>query len=516
MSATASLADLLAQAEAARAEGRLADGLAAADAAWQQAAHDAAARLRAGLLRVHFHYRAGAMATVVDHGLELLPLAAGRALPAERFDLLRMVSLAALEAGRFDTALACAQQAHRVAQDLDDPARLSLAVNALACCFERLGDPWQAERMMGEALAIARTSGATHPLLVTLNNMSAVQIGMFHLMRDTTEPAEARAPLERALPLVREAAQIVERQGDPFASTFIVGNLGEVLLHLGGLAEARTALQQAHALALQIGSAAQATRLAYSLAELELAEGRPDDAWALLQAALADSADTDVRMTHLRIHHALWRTARALGRAQEALHHLEQYLRLERERGLSQLRAQSELFVTRAEAEQVRNEARRDQLTRLGNRREVELRWPELIAQARRSGAPLAVALADLDHFKRVNDRYGHPVGDAVLVALAGLLRANTRSADLVARIGGEEFLLVLPDAPPERALEVCERLRQRVQDHDWAAIAPGLQVTLSVGLTNAPPFDAQVLTARADGALYRAKAEGRNRVIAA
>jgi diguanylate cyclase (GGDEF)-like protein len=85
-----------------------------------------------------------------------------------------------------------------------------------------------------------------------------------------------------------------------------------------------------------------------------------------------------------------------------------------------------------------------------------------------------------------------------------------------VARIGGEEFLLVLPEAPAERALEVCERLRQRVEAYDWATIAPGLAVTLSIGLTGAPPYDAQVLTARADSALYRAKAEGRNRVVAA
>lgn len=516
MNPAAPLEDLLAQGEAARAEGRLAQALSAADAAWDRAGEDTSVRVRAGLLRVHCHYRLGALAQVVDFGLELLPLATSRLPPPERFDLLRMVSLAALESGRFDTALATAQQAHRVAQDIDDAPRLSLAINALACCFERLGDPWQAERMMGEALAIARGSGAAHPLLATLNNMVAVQIGMFHLMRDAAAPADAQAPLARALPLAREAVELAKQVGDPFANCFVVGNLGEVLLHLGEGAEARLALEEAQAQAQRIGASVQATRLGYSIAELALAEGRGAEAWALLQTALAASTESDVRMTRLRVHHALWRTASALGHTAEALQHLEHYLRLERERGLSQLRAQSELFVTRAEAEQVRNESRRDQLTRLGNRREADLRWPELLAHARRSGAPLAVALADLDHFKRVNDRFGHPVGDAVLVALAGLLRANTRSADLVARIGGEEFLLVLPDAPPERALEVCERLRQRVQDHDWAAIAPGLQVTLSVGLTNAPPFDAQVLTARADGALYRAKAEGRNRVIAA
>ena len=105
-------------------------------------------------------------------------------------------------------------------------------------------------------------------------------------------------------------------------------------------------------------------------------------------------------------------------------------------------------------------------------------------------------------------------MGDRVLVALAGVLRANTRAGDLVARVGGEEFLLALPEAGPERAAEVCERLRAQVAAHDWAALATGLTVTLSVGLTSAPPYDAETLSLRADSALYRAKAAGRNRVV--
>jgi diguanylate cyclase (GGDEF)-like protein len=192
------------------------------------------------------------------------------------------------------------------------------------------------------------------------------------------------------------------------------------------------------------------------------------------------------------------------------------------------LQAQSDLFITRMEAEQVRQEAqrhrarasaleadvRRDQLTGLGNRREMEVRWPELIRDARASGQALSVAMLDLDLFKQVNDSHGHAVGDQVLVALAGLLRAHTRGTDLVARMGGEEFLLVLPDTGAERAADVCERLRQRVASHDWAALAPGLQVTLSIGLTTSPPVDAQTLSLRADAALYRAKAAGRNRLV--
>ena len=219
-------------------------------------------------------------------------------------------------------------------------------------------------------------------------------------------------------------------------------------------------------------------------------------------------------MTQLRLHHALWRAARALQRSSEALQHLETYLQLERQRAVSQLRAQSELFVTRAEVEQVRLEARRDPLTRLGNRREVDDRWPVLLATCRASGRPLAVAMLDLDRFKQINDRFGHAVGDDVLVAVAKLLRENTRAADIGARVGGEEFLLVLPDTDGERALEICERLRQCVAAHLWSNLANGLSVTLSVGLACAPPHDADGLTARADAALYAAKIKGRNCVV--
>jgi diguanylate cyclase (GGDEF)-like protein len=104
-------------------------------------------------------------------------------------------------------------------------------------------------------------------------------------------------------------------------------------------------------------------------------------------------------------------------------------------------------------------------------------------------------------------------VGDAVLVALARLLQDNLRGDDLIIRTGGEEFLLVLPEAGPERALEVCDRLRQRVARHAWEGLAPGLQVRLSIGLAAAPPYDLRALVGRADTALYAAKRGGRDRV---
>jgi len=515
MSDSPSVDALLARAEAARDQGALADGLDAARQALAEAApDDGERRRRAGLLLVHFQYRSGALGGLVDTALEILPLLRAGSPPAELFDLLRQVALAGCEVGRFDAALACAKEAHALSLQIGERGRQALAINAIACCFERMGDPWQAERLMRDALELARQQGESHPTFVSLNNLSAVLIGMYHLLSDTAPPAEAREALQRGEPFAREALAMLDDSGDAFLRVFLRGNLGELLLHLGQFDEARTLLESALALSQQIGSDAQSWRIGCSLGELALLEGHAEQAWQTLQAVHDASAGADVRMTHLRLHHALWRAGRALQRPEDALRHLEQYLALERQRSVRQLRAQSELMVTRAEAEQVQIEARRDQLTRLGNRREVALRWPHLLSSARQAAAPLAVAMLDLDAFKQINDRFGHPVGDAVLVALAGILRDNTRSADLVARVGGEEFLLVLPDATGERGLEVCERLRQRVALHGWDAVAPGLAVTLSIGLTSAPPYDADALTARADAALYRAKTEGRNRVV--
>ncbi len=504
---------LLERADAARDQGSLAEGVAAARQAWADAEDDNQRR-RAGLLLAHFHYRGGALVALIDVGLQVLPLARAGGAPADLFDLLRQVALAGCDTGRLDTALACAQEAHVLALQMGNRGRIALAVNALACCFERMGDPWQAERLMLDALVMAREHGERHPLFVTLNNIVAVLIGMYHVLRDAVPLEEAREPLHRALPYAQETLRMAEEGGETFFRIFAAGNLGEALLHLGRLDEARALLDGNTALAVQIGASTQAWRLQCSLGELALLEGRAEAAWQQLDAVLTASGGTEAPTTRMRLHHALWHAARALQRPADALHHLEQYLALLRQRALLQLRAQSQLLVTRNEIEQVQAESHRDQLTRLGNRREVARRWPLLLDTARSAGTPLGVAMLDLDNFKQINDGFGHAVGDRVLVALGAILHDNTRSADLVARVGGEEFLLVLADAPAGRALEVCERLRHRVAAHDWSALAEGLSVTLSIGLSAAPPYDAEVLTARADAALYRAKAEGRDRVV--
>jgi diguanylate cyclase (GGDEF)-like protein len=164
---------------------------------------------------------------------------------------------------------------------------------------------------------------------------------------------------------------------------------------------------------------------------------------------------------------------------------------------------------------QVRELSERDELTGLQNRRSILTLLGEERARFARGGLAFGVAILDLDHFKRVNDQYGHPMGDKVLQTFANIVAATLRSTDRIARYGGEEFLLLLPNTNEERSAELAaERIRCVVAEHPWADIAPDLQVTCSIGLTTSRAGEdvAQMLE-RADAALYRAKSEGRNRV---
>ena len=153
-----------------------------------------------------------------------------------------------------------------------------------------------------------------------------------------------------------------------------------------------------------------------------------------------------------------------------------------------------------------------DPLTGMLNRASLGARVAELRQQAELTGEPVGIVVGDIDHFKPVNDEHGHTVGDAVLVDVAAAMRTQLRAFDLAYRIGGEEFLVLLPGARLADAAELAERLRGAVEA---APAADGLRVTMSFGVTcsDAGEFDYAEVFAAADRALYAAKRAGRNRV---
>ena len=160
-----------------------------------------------------------------------------------------------------------------------------------------------------------------------------------------------------------------------------------------------------------------------------------------------------------------------------------------------------------------------DPLTELLNRRGLEARAGLLVGQAKADGKPISVAMLDIDHFKRVNDVYGHGVGDDVLRALAGVLRAQLRPSDQAVRWGGEEFVVVLPGTDTEQAAEVIRRVRHELGAALLKPVAWPLAVSVGIAGSAGPPVaeeELEYLIEAADAALLAAKREGRNRVVLA
>ncbi|MDD5044438.1 MAG: GGDEF domain-containing protein [Candidatus Omnitrophica bacterium] len=158
-----------------------------------------------------------------------------------------------------------------------------------------------------------------------------------------------------------------------------------------------------------------------------------------------------------------------------------------------------------------------DSLTGALSRRYSAERLIEEVDRSNRFKLEFCVLMADIDHFKKYNDQYGHLVGDAVLKEVVGIIKENLRHIDLVSRYGGEEFLMLLPETSKENGTLVAERIRAKIEAHKIYAYDETIQVTISIGVASFPEDsrDVQELTDKADWALYRCKNTGRNRVCA-
>jgi len=203
---------------------------------------------------------------------------------------------------------------------------------------------------------------------------------------------------------------------------------------------------------------------------------------------------------------------RDLGRAQNGARRT-----IFRDRQLQDSLEKAKIDLERANAE-LEQLAATDALTGLLNRRQAHLLFDHILAAARRSSAPIGVILMDLDHFKTINDTYGHDAGDAALRHVAVLFQARLRASDIVARYGGEEFLFVLPETDAEGALCVAEDLRRRIHDQPLLWNGVPLCLSASFGVIVSEPhedLDVKELCSFADEAMYEAKRLGGNRVAA-
>lgn len=178
---------------------------------------------------------------------------------------------------------------------------------------------------------------------------------------------------------------------------------------------------------------------------------------------------------------------------------------------------ESELELMRKELIRERYNASIDLLTGIANRRAYQVRLQEERLRCQRENKPLCLAIWDIDHFKSINDRFGHQAGDSVLQCVAKQITRRLRGSDFTARIGGEEFASLLPDCDTANAMRLAEQLRNKIDHCDFETELGPVQVTLSCGIAMLDPNESdEAFFARADAALYKAKASGRNMVYLA
>jgi len=325
-----------------------------------------------------------------------------------------------------------------------------------------------AERM----LALAATHGVALDT-AALDTVARAQMGL-------GRSAEAEQTLLNGLDVFEAGHRL--REGDDQAQTLLT--LAETQRLLGATDRARATLDRCMALCEERGLAGVRVKVLQERAALFALDGSFREAYEQYKVFHAEA---------------------------EALQSVERDVRART------LQAVFETDEARRDGLRFREMSLRDPLTGLYNRRYVDEHLDALLSEAARTGAALSIGLVDLDYFKIVNDSFSHAVGDEVLKRVAGLLAGAMTEPAFVARLGGEEFLLVMPGHSPQEALSCCEAVRVRVRSHGWADLTGNLPVTASIGVTSvtAGRATASTLLADADRNLYAAKRAGRDRVVA-
>jgi diguanylate cyclase (GGDEF)-like protein len=372
----------------------------------------------------------------------------------------------------------------------------AISRNDLACYLQETGDLVGAEREIDRALAVAhRVPG--------LNNFA---LGVLHSTR-----ADIRLLGSRPEAALRDAEEAIGRLlagGEPNPYVFGMTVRAEV--------QARMALGQFDG-ARESGEGAlewlgdrvpQMRSLILTTVATALRDaGRTEEAYDALQRAceLERQAFRELSRVQLSLEQATLE-------AREARRHSD--LLKVKNRQLAEAHTELERRANELEAlhAQLREQAERDPLTGVHNRRYLARELERLTHE--RVAGPISLAVLDVDHFKTINDRFGHAAGDEVLIRIARLLCDHLRESDSIIRSGGEEFIIVMPRTDGNAARACCERIRQAVNTEVWSSVADGLNVTTSLGVaTTDGPTELEGVIRLADQRLYEAKRNGRDRV---
>jgi diguanylate cyclase len=405
-----------------------------------------------------------------------------------------------------------------------------------ATVHHALGQLPQAQEAAEQALALAAQFEDANLAIVCEANALTVRVALLGRSLPT-----ARAELVQALERLEHFTEVCIAEGRHHLVPDCAESAADGFAQLGDSARARKWLHRGIDSTRHTGARPSEGQLELGLARLDRLDGAFESATAHLALALEQLDEGQAHEALAAVHleasvlkeaqedwrgslasfkrHAELREASLRAQADTRTQAMAMRLDLERSRLESELlrRRNEELLHSMTqlsdEAGVFKRQAMEDPLTGLANRRQLDSGVAQLALQF--PDTPLTLLIADIDHFKRINDTWSHATGDEVLKAFARVLHAQSRPQDVLARIGGEEFVVVLGGpVSTTRAMLVAERFRAAIEEYDWSALQPGMVVTASIGVAACAPGESlNAALNRADAALYECKRRGRNQV---
>lgn len=455
--------------------------------------------------------------------------------PAAQARVLNLGGLIHGHFSRFAAALSSFDHALQLVDESTEPKLKARILNNLGTVEMRLGHLAEAEKIFEQAMEIRR--GLDDPIgyAVVLNNLACA-------MLERQRGAASAGGFEAARAKARESIGIAREKGATRLLASVLLTLADIEQAMGLASDSRAATVEALALAQSINDRWMHAFALSILGEVSLLESAPERAEGLLAESLAMFEALSVHAQVSRVSVILSTALEKVGKFADAVRLLRRHLEIEREIKSEESLQQSRFIAERLKFERLLDDAARyqkqlneleglnrelerqqadlesaaftDALTGLPNRRRLDAVLDQRVERER--GA-LAVCVADIDNFKQINDRHGHPVGDRVLAIIAALFKAAIRRDDLVGRLGGEEFVFVLACGGVREAGALLERIRAEVEAYDWSGtVCPGLAVTVSLGYVFVQDGDAGDALRAADNNLYACKRDGKNRIAPA
>ena len=434
------------------------------------------------------------------------------------------------------TALAYVEDTMAFDQTRGDIAGVASCLNNMGLLQRQLGDPQRALQYHLEC----------HSLALELHDLARQTSSLINAGAARLELGQ----VTQAIQELRQAETISRQLEDRDYQARSLENLAAALIQLEAYDEALSINSQALELFLVLESRQGEIHCLLNAGRALNARRDHDAALELLRRALELSQSIRALELQFQVHELLSAVYERNQQPALALEHFKQFHHLSREvrddntnRRLRASSSQREAEKTRSEAEithlknvelaralenlrqadqektqlvqALEHQVRVDPLTQLYNRRYLQQQLEVEFMAAQLGQIPLPLVMFDVDHFKRVNDSFGHQVGDVVLQMIADLVRKHKRANDIAARYGGEEFVIVMPGSTPDQAQLNCERLRSAIEQHDWQGIHPNLQVTISLGLATSTDLkNYERLLGLADANMYAAKNSGRNKTV--